>query len=58
MATPVRNIAPFINDIFYVTSEWWTIRDGKLHRGLDIATSGSINKATSSCRKWDKKVYC
>lgn len=41
MATPVRNIAPFINDIFYVTSEWWTIRDGKLHRGLDIATSGS-----------------
>lgn len=41
MATPVRNIAPFINKVFYVTSPWWTIRDGKLHRGLDIATSGS-----------------
>lgn len=41
MAT-VRNIAPFINDVFYVTSPWWTIRDGKIHRGLDIATSGSI----------------
>ena len=47
MATPVRNIAPFINDIFYITSPWWTERinpiTGKtqIHRGLDIATSGS-----------------
>ena len=37
----VRNIAPFINDVFTVTSKWWTYRDGVLHRGLDIATSGS-----------------
>lgn len=37
----VRNIAPFINDVFTVTSKWWTIRWGELHRGLDIATSGS-----------------
>ena len=47
MATPVRNIAPFINDIFYITSPWWTERinpvtgEVKIHRGLDIATSGS-----------------
>ena len=37
----VRNIAPFINDVFTVTSKWWTYRSGELHRGLDIATSGS-----------------
>ena len=37
----VRNIAPFINDVFTVTSKWWTIRWGELHRGLDIATHGS-----------------
>lgn len=37
----VRNIAPFINDVFTVTSKWWTIRWGELHRGLDIATRGS-----------------
>ena len=47
MATPVRNIAPFINDIFYITSPWWTERinpvtgETQIHRGLDIATSGS-----------------
>lgn len=40
-AQQVRNIAPFINDVFTVTSKWWTIRWGELHRGLDIATSGS-----------------
>ena len=34
----VRNIAPFINVVFTVTSKWWTYRDGVLHRGLDIAT--------------------
>lgn len=37
----VRNIAPFINDVFTVTSKWWTYRSDGLHRGLDIATSGS-----------------
>lgn len=43
----VRNIAPFINDRFLITSPWWNIRtdpatgEPKLHRGLDIATSGS-----------------
>lgn len=36
---PVRNIAPFINRVFTVTSKWWTYRDGVLHRGLDIATT-------------------
>lgn len=43
----VRNIAPFINDRFLITSPWWTERinpvtgETKIHRGLDIATSGS-----------------
>lgn len=41
MATPVRNIAPFINVVFYVTSPWWTEREGVIHRGLDIATTGN-----------------
>lgn len=46
MATPVRNIAPFINVVFTITSHWWYERvdpvSGQvvsLHRGLDIATS-------------------
>ena len=34
----VRHIAPFIDTVFTVTSEWWVIRWGSLHRGLDIAT--------------------
>lgn len=43
----VRHIAPFINDRFLITSPWWNERinpiTGKteIHRGLDIATSGS-----------------
>ena len=43
----VQNIAPFINDVFTITSKWWNERinpiTGKveIHRGLDIATSGS-----------------
>lgn len=43
----VRYIAPFINDRFLITDKWWTVRDDpitgqtKIHRGLDIATSGS-----------------
>ena len=47
MANTVRNIAPFINDIFTITSHWWYERidpitgELKIHRGLDIATSGS-----------------
>lgn len=43
MATvnPVRNIAPFINKEFVVTSEWWVIRWGTLHRGLDISTGAN-----------------
>ena len=47
MATPVRNIAPFINDVFTITSPWWNERINpvtgqvEIHRGLDIATSGS-----------------
>lgn len=43
----VRNIAPFINNRFLITSHWWYERvdpitgELKIHRGLDIATSGS-----------------
>lgn len=44
---PVRNIAPFINIIFTITSKWWTERinpvtgQTEIHRGLDIATGGN-----------------
>lgn len=47
MAQQVRNIAPFINDIFTITSPWWNERinpitgEVEIHRGLDIATLGS-----------------
>lgn len=47
MDNQVRNIAPFINDRFLVTSKWWNERinpitgETEIHRGLDIATSGS-----------------
>ena len=40
----VRNIAPFIEVVFTVTSKWWTERVNpvtgvtEIHRGLDIAT--------------------
>lgn len=43
----VRNIAPFINTRFLVTSKWWDERINpitgrvEIHRGLDIATSGN-----------------
>lgn len=51
MATinPVRNIAPFINRVFTVTSKWWTERVNpvtgvtEIHRGLDIATDSGLN---------------
>ena len=42
----VRKIAPFINDVFTITSKWWNERINpithkvEIHRGLDIATSG------------------
>ena len=38
MAVGKAQIAPFINDVFTVTSEWWTNRGGEIHRGLDIST--------------------
>ena len=43
----VRHIAPFINNRFLITSKWWNERinpvtgETEIHRGLDIATSGS-----------------
>lgn len=37
----VRNIAPFINKQFVVSSEWWIYRQGVLHRGLDISTGNN-----------------
>ena len=43
----VKKIAPFINDEFTITSKWWNERinpvtgETEIHRGLDIATSGS-----------------
>lgn len=46
MDNPVRNIAPFINVRFKITSKWWNYREDPvthvttLHKGLDIATSG------------------
>ena len=47
MANQVRNIAPFINKEFTITSKWWTERvnpvtgQTEIHRGLDIATGGN-----------------
>lgn len=44
MASEVRNIAPFIDKEFQVTSEWWKERvnpvtgETEIHRGLDITT--------------------
>lgn len=45
MANSVRNIAPFINENFIITSEWWKERinpvtgEEQIHRGLDITTA-------------------
>ena len=42
----VRNIAPFINIVFTVVSQWWVVRTNpvtgevEIHRGLDIRTQG------------------
>lgn len=47
MNNEVRNVAPFINDRFQVTSPWWSYRINpitgvrQLHKGLDIATSSA-----------------
>ena len=38
MAVGNARIAPFINDVFTVTSPWWADRGGEIHRGLDIST--------------------
>lgn len=44
----VRHIAPFINDVFTITSHWWYVRENPvtgeitIHRGLDIATPSSV----------------
>ena len=44
MANSVRNIAPFINENFTITSKWWKERinpvthEVQIHRGLDITT--------------------
>ena len=49
MDNQVRNIAPFINERFLITSKWWNERinpvtgQPEIHRGLDIATSGKKN---------------
>lgn len=51
MADYNARIAPFINQIFYVTSPWWTERINpvtgqlQIHRGLDIATPSSVGNA-------------
>lgn len=47
MPQQVRYIAPFIDDVFTITSPWWNERinpitgEVEIHRGLDIATVGS-----------------
>lgn len=46
----VRNIAPFINKVFTVTSEWWQPRWGTIHKGLDIST-GSLGSPVYSMLK-------
>lgn len=38
MTVGKARIAPFINDVFTVTSPWWADRGGEIHRGLDIST--------------------
>ena len=47
MANTVRNVAPFIDDVFSISSEWWKVREDPIthettiHRGLDITTGTS-----------------
>lgn len=42
MATPC-NLAPFINQEFYITGTWGEQRQGHIHAGLDLATGGQNN---------------
>lgn len=39
MATPC-NLAPFINQPFYITGTWGEPRTGHIHAGLDLSTGG------------------
>lgn len=39
MATPC-NLAPFINQEFYITGYWGEPRSGHIHAGLDLSTGG------------------
>ena len=64
MADYEAKIAPFINQIFYVTSQWW--EQPRNHRGLDIATpksAGDNIPVYSMCegklvyKSWDQDGY-
>lgn len=64
MADYNARIAPFINQIFYVTSVWWELP--RNHRGLDIATpksDGTNIPIYSMCngtvvhKSWDEDGY-
>lgn len=47
MADYNANIAPFINQTFYVTSEFWEERPGpRYHKGLDIAVPFDLDNPT------------
>lgn len=37
------NLAPFINQEFYITGTWGEIRQGHIHAGLDLSTGGQNN---------------
>lgn len=43
MADYEARIAPFINQEFWVTTEWWSGEPP--HRGIDIATEASVGNA-------------
>lgn len=43
MADYKAKIAPFINEVFYVTTVWWS--GDPPHRGIDIATAHSAGNA-------------
>lgn len=63
MADYEARIAPFINETFYVTSEWW--EQPRNHRGLDIATPKALGnvplysmcKGTIVHKAWDEDGY-
>lgn len=37
------NLAPFINQEFYITGTWGEERSGHIHAGLDLSTGGINN---------------